>query len=105
MASIETIATMTVMTTTPITGTSQRAAGDLCGVNHASRDHVDVLFCEHVITDLVIAFLNMRAADVLQNHGAIFAGVRSDLAQGDFQGAADNLNTNLSVRVIHLQIV
>ena len=71
----------------------QRRAGYLGGVDDAGLHQIFVdIRCGVVAVVRVLALV-----DFADNHRAFFAGVADDLAEGLFEGAADDLGTDLLV--------
>ena len=52
---------------------------------------------DHVVADVGVLLLLLSAADDLDDHRAVFAGVRGDAAQRLFQRAAQDVDAGLDV--------
>ena len=74
-----------------------RRARHLGRIDDAGLDHVDVLLGEHVVADVRVLLLLLRAADHLDHDRAILARVGGDAAQRLFQRAAQDVDAGLDV--------
>ena len=77
----------------------QRAAHNLDGVNDTRFDHVGIFAGEDVETNVRVLLLSSRAADGIDNHGAVFASVGGQLADGGFQRLLDDVDADLDFLV------
>ena len=84
-------------------GIFEGATGHLGGINDTTLDHITIGFRQHIVTDVLAAGLLLSLAHVFDNNRAIFAGVFSDAAHRDFQGFADDVDTDLGIFAVHLE--